>query len=57
MLPTVKQIAAEHSVSVGTAHRALGLLTEEGRVIVSRGVRAVVASSPTEDPETDSWAK
>src|SRR5581483_3141072 len=43
MLPTFKEIAAEHDVSYGTAQRAVGLLADEGRVTVSRGARAVVA--------------
>jgi hypothetical protein len=56
-MPTVKELAAANGVSVGTAHRALALLADEGRVTVSRGVRAIVASLPPTDPETDSWAK
>lgn len=42
LLPTVKELAATYSVSVGTAHRAIALLTEEGLVTVRRGARAIV---------------
>jgi len=44
-LPTVKEIAAEHGVSYGTAQRALAVLVEEGRVSVSRGMRASVVDN------------
>jgi integrase len=43
-LPTVKEIAALHEVSVGTAHRALSLLVSQGLVTVKSGVRATVAA-------------
>lgn len=39
-LPTVIELANEHGVAVGTAHRALALLKAEGRVDVRRGRRA-----------------
>lgn len=42
-LPTVKELAAENGVSVGTAHRALATLAAEGLISVRRGSRAVVA--------------
>lgn len=42
LLPTVKELAATYSVSVGTAHRAIALLTKEGSVTVRRGARATV---------------
>jgi DNA-binding transcriptional regulator YhcF (GntR family) len=41
-LPTVKEIAAAHDVSVGTAHRAIENLSSWGFVAVRRGVRATV---------------
>lgn len=42
-LPTTVDLAARHAVSVGTAHRALDLLRQQGLVEVSRGRRATVA--------------
>jgi integrase len=42
-LPTVKDLATRYGVAVGTAHRAVSRLHEEGLVRVSRGRRAVVA--------------
>lgn len=42
LLPTVKELAATYSVSVGMAHRAIALLTQEGLVTVRRGARAAV---------------
>ncbi|MFG3418704.1 tyrosine-type recombinase/integrase [Micromonospora sp. NPDC048063] len=44
-LPTVAELAGAHGVSVGTAHRAVGLLTSEGLVNVARGRRATVAGA------------
>jgi integrase len=41
-LPTLVELAAAHSVSVGTAHRAIDLLHQEGLIEVSRGRRATV---------------
>jgi len=41
-LPTVDQIAADHGVAVGTAHRATALLAAWGLIEVARGRRAVV---------------
>jgi len=46
-LPTVKEIAALHEVSVGTAHRALSLLVSQGLVTVKSGSRATVAARDT----------
>jgi integrase len=48
-LPTTKAISASHTVSVGTANRAIALLKEWGLVEASRGRRAVVSARP--DPE------
>jgi integrase len=56
-MPTVKDIAGSYEVSIGTAHRALALLTASGYVDVSRGRRAVVrsvdASVVIEQPSSD----
>jgi DNA-binding GntR family transcriptional regulator len=41
-LPTLVEIAERYEVAAGTAHRALAVLADEGRVAVSRGRRAVV---------------
>ena len=41
-LPTVKAIADRYDVSVGTAHRAIAVLSRAGLIIVSRGRRAEV---------------
>ena len=41
-LPTIAALAARHAVAVGTAHRALNLLRQEGFIDVSRGRRATV---------------
>lgn len=41
-LPTVVELAATHSVSVGTAHRAIDLLRQDGLIDFSRGRRATV---------------
>lgn len=48
--PTVTELAARHGVSVGTAHRALGLLKEWGLVArTSRGVRPVIIRVDSDD--------
>ncbi|HEY6424224.1 MAG TPA: tyrosine-type recombinase/integrase [Pseudonocardiaceae bacterium] len=41
-LPTHKQLAEQHGISAGTAHRVIAMLTSEGLVEVSRGRRAIV---------------
>jgi integrase len=41
-LPTLVELAAEFTVAVGTAHRAISLLAEDGLIDVTRGGRAVV---------------
>jgi integrase len=53
--PTEKQIAAEHHVSSGTAHRAMELLKNWGFIASSRGRRAVIVRPPElpDIPETD----
>jgi Bacterial regulatory proteins, gntR family len=43
-LPTLAELAVANTVAVGTAHRALTLLRNEGLVEVTRGRRAVVAA-------------
>ncbi|KAA2265233.1 tyrosine-type recombinase/integrase [Solihabitans fulvus] len=51
--PSLKDIAAEHQVAAGTAHRAMALLKEWGLVEASRGRRAVVVSTealPSREP-------
>jgi integrase len=42
-LPTIKDLAAQYQVAVGTSHRAVALLAQRGQVVVSRGRRAEVA--------------
>jgi integrase len=44
-LPTVASLAERYGVAVGTAHRALAVLSEAGEVKVSRGRRATVPST------------
>jgi hypothetical protein len=44
-LPAVPDLAETHGVSVGTAHRAIALLTAEGLIEVSRGRRATVRTT------------
>ncbi|WP_320067664.1 winged helix-turn-helix domain-containing protein [Micromonospora sp. RTGN7] len=51
-LPAVTELASGHGVSVGTAHRAVALLTAEGLVSVVRGRRAIVAH-PRDKNSTD----
>ena len=41
-LPTITELAVANTVAVGTAHRALTLLRNEGLVKVARGKRAIV---------------
>lgn len=43
-LPTVAELAAAHTVAVGTAHRAMALLKDEGLIEVTRGRRATVSA-------------
>jgi len=43
-LPTIAELAAANTVAVGTAHRALTPLRNEGLVEVARGRRAFVSS-------------
>jgi len=45
-LPTVAELAVTNTVAVGTAHRAMVLLREEGLIEVARGRRAVVTPAP-----------
>lgn len=53
--PTEKQLAAEHRVSIGTAHRAMELLKAWGFITSSRGRRAVIVRppEPVDSPTTD----
>jgi integrase len=46
-LPTVKDLAQRYNVSVATAHRAVGVLTQTGEALASRGRRASVAHTAT----------
>jgi len=41
-LPTIAELAVANTVAVGTAHRALSMLRNEGLIEVTRGRRAVV---------------
>ncbi|MGH3977664.1 MAG: tyrosine-type recombinase/integrase [Pseudonocardiaceae bacterium] len=50
-LPTHKQLAEQHGVSAGTAHRVTALLGIEGLVEVSRGRRATVVQRPAPDAD------
>jgi integrase len=52
-LPTHKQLAEQHGISVGTAHRVTALLRSEGLVEVSRGHRATVIQCPLVDADED----
>jgi integrase len=45
-MPTTGELAATHSVSIATSHRAIALLNAEGLIEVSRGRRAVVRAVP-----------
>lgn len=53
--PTEKQLAAEHQVAIGTAHRAMELLKTWGFIRSSRGRRAVVVrpTDPLDSPSAD----
>ncbi len=51
-LPALAELAKAHGVSIGTAHRAVRLLTEEGLARVARGRRAVVAPVERGQPRT-----
>lgn len=42
LAPTEKQLAAEHQVALGTAHRAMELLKTWGFITSSRGRRAII---------------
>lgn len=46
--PTERQLADEHQVAIGTAHRAMELLKTWGFVTPSRGRRAIVVRPPYE---------
>jgi DNA-binding transcriptional regulator YhcF (GntR family) len=50
-LPTHKQLAEQHLISVGTAHRVTAQLRSEGLVEVSRGRRAIVIQQPPVEAE------
>jgi len=42
-LPTVAELAVANTVAVGTAHRAMAVLKNEGLIEVARGRRATVS--------------
>jgi integrase len=44
--PTEKQLAAQHQVAIGTAHRAMELLRTWGFITSSRGRRSVITCPP-----------
>jgi integrase len=46
--PTEKQLAVDHQVAIGTAHRAMELLKNWGFITSSRGCRAIVVRPPGE---------
>jgi DNA-binding transcriptional regulator YhcF (GntR family) len=52
-LPTHKQLAEQHGISVGTAHRVTALLSSEGLVGVSRGRRATVIRQVLSDADQE----
>jgi hypothetical protein len=56
-LPGQKTLAAEHGVSVGTAHRAVSQLAQDGLVKVVPGHGFRVISAPTADPPMDEPVK
>jgi integrase len=43
VLPPLTELAARYNVAVGSAHRAVALLTEEELVVAARGQRTRVA--------------
>jgi hypothetical protein len=45
-VPTTKELAAAHNVSIATSHRAIALLNAEGLIEVSLGQRAMVTAVP-----------
>ena len=47
-LPGVKQIASRYDVSVGTVHRAMGLLREDGRIEMVPGQGYLVVAAPSD---------
>ncbi len=49
-LPTVVELAEAHTVAVGTAHRAMALLKDEGLIEVGRGRRATVSPDVGDRP-------
>ncbi len=51
--PTEKQLAVDHHVAVGTAHRAMELLKSWGFITSSRGRRAIVVR-PADEPSAAS---
>lgn len=53
LVPTEKQLAAEHHVALGTAHRAMELLKTWGLITSSRGRRATVIRSPDHSAHLD----
>lgn len=48
-LPSLNEIMHEHGCSMGTAHRAVALLAQDGLVITRRGFRAIVAQPEHEN--------
>jgi len=48
-LPTIVEIAAKHRVAVGTAHRAIAGLRDDGLISVNRGRRATVTADRSDD--------
>ncbi len=52
-MPPVVELAREHGVAVGTAHRALTLLKDWGLVDASRGRRATVRPTTATSAPTD----
>lgn len=46
-IPTIKELAATHGVSAGTAHRAVTQLGTDGLVLITTGRRTLVAPNQT----------